>query len=67
VDVVVEGRLRRDGVFHATVLTAKCASRYENAPAAPGSDAGAAKHGGYDDKYQNTPGYRAAKPAGSGA
>jgi cytochrome c-type biogenesis protein CcmE len=67
VDVVVEGRLRRDGVFHATVLTAKCASRYENAPAAPGAEGGAAKHGGYDGNYQNTPGYRAAKPAGSGA
>ncbi len=35
VDVVVEGRLGRDGVFHATTLLAKCASRYENAPARP--------------------------------
>ena len=42
VDVVVEGRLRRDGTFHATTLLAKCASRYENAP----------------DKYQQTPGYQ---------
>lgn len=33
VDVVVEGRLARDGTFHATTLLAKCASRYENAPA----------------------------------
>ena len=33
VDVVVEGRLGRDGTFHATTLLAKCASRYENAPA----------------------------------
>ncbi|HXC24266.1 MAG TPA: cytochrome c maturation protein CcmE [Gemmatimonadaceae bacterium] len=32
VDVVVEGRLGRDQVFHATTLLAKCASRYENAP-----------------------------------
>jgi cytochrome c-type biogenesis protein CcmE len=32
VDVVVEGRLGRDGTFHATTLLAKCASRYENAP-----------------------------------
>jgi len=32
VDVVVEGRLGRDGVFRATTLLAKCASRYENAP-----------------------------------
>ena len=45
VDVVVEGRLDRAGTFHATTLLAKCASRYENAP----------------DKYQSTPGYKAAK------
>ena len=32
VDVVVEGRLDRDGTFQATTLLAKCASRYENAP-----------------------------------
>jgi len=32
VDVVVEGRLGRDGVFRATTLLAKCASRYEAAP-----------------------------------
>jgi cytochrome c-type biogenesis protein CcmE len=32
IDVVVEGRMGRDGVFHATTLLAKCASRYENAP-----------------------------------
>ena len=42
VDVVVEGRLGRDGTFRATTLLAKCASRYENAP----------------DKYRETPGYR---------
>jgi cytochrome c-type biogenesis protein CcmE len=35
VDVVVEGRLGRDGTFQATTLLAKCASRYESAP--PGS------------------------------
>src|SRR3954466_394442 len=45
VDVVVEGRLGRDGVFRATTLLAKCASRYEKAP----------------DKYKSTPGYRAAE------
>lgn len=32
VEVVVEGRMGRDGVFHATTLLAKCASRYESAP-----------------------------------
>lgn len=37
VDVVVEGRLGRDQVFHATTLLAKCASRYENAPDRPSS------------------------------
>ena len=45
VDVVVEGRMGRDGTFHATTLLAKCASRYENAP----------------EKYRDTPGYQAAK------
>lgn len=45
VDVVVEGRLGHDGVFRATTLLAKCASRYENAP----------------DKYKTTPGYRSAE------
>lgn len=34
VDVVVEGRLARDGVFHATSLLAKCGSRYEAQPTA---------------------------------
>ncbi|HTS89680.1 MAG TPA: cytochrome c maturation protein CcmE [Gemmatimonadales bacterium] len=28
IEVVVEGRLQRDGVFHATTLLAKCGSRY---------------------------------------
>jgi cytochrome c-type biogenesis protein CcmE len=51
VDVVVEGRLGRDGTFRATTLLAKCASRYENAP----------EKGG--DKYKSTPGYRAARAA----
>ena len=45
-DVVVEGRMGTDGTFHATTLLAKCASRYENAP---------------DDKYKQTPGYKAAE------
>jgi cytochrome c-type biogenesis protein CcmE len=48
VDVVVEGRMGRDGTFRATTLLAKCASRYESAP----------------EKYRDTPGYKAAaKPA----
>jgi cytochrome c-type biogenesis protein CcmE len=46
VDVVVEGRLGRDGTFRATTLLAKCASRYENAP----------------DKYKDTPGYQRQSP-----
>ncbi len=29
VDVVIEGRFREDGVFEATVVLAKCGSRYE--------------------------------------
>lgn len=36
VDVVVEGRLDKSGVFQATTLLAKCASRYENEPGKPG-------------------------------
>lgn len=36
VDVVVEGRLDSAGVFQATTLLAKCASRYENEPGKPG-------------------------------
>jgi cytochrome c-type biogenesis protein CcmE len=36
VDIVVEGRLDANGVFQATTLLAKCASRYENAPGQPG-------------------------------
>ncbi len=34
VDVVVEGRLSRDGTFQATTLLAKCGSRYEAVPTA---------------------------------
>ncbi len=48
VDVVVEGRMGEDGTFRATTLLAKCASRYENAPGAPGGE-----------KYRSTPGYKA--------
>ncbi len=48
VDVVVEGRLGKDGTFRATVLLAKCASRYENAPD--------------KEKYKSTPAYRQARP-----
>jgi cytochrome c-type biogenesis protein CcmE len=50
VDVIVEGRLGADGTFRATTLLAKCASRYENAPASP--------NGSAPDKYKNAPGYR---------
>jgi cytochrome c-type biogenesis protein CcmE len=32
VEVVMEGRLREDGVFEATTLLTKCGSRYEAAP-----------------------------------
>jgi cytochrome c-type biogenesis protein CcmE len=32
VDVVLEGRLQRDGTFRATTLLAKCGSRYETVP-----------------------------------
>ena len=32
VEVVLEGRLRRDGVFEANTLLTKCGSRYEAAP-----------------------------------
>jgi len=41
VDVVVEGKLDDGNTFQATVLLAKCASRYENAPGPPGAKAGA--------------------------
>ena len=39
-DVVVEGKMRPDGVFVASTLLAKCPSKYESAdgqPAAPGA------------------------------
>ena len=57
VDVVVEGRLGRDGVFQATVLTAKCASRYEAAP----------EKGKYQGNYKAAPGYRASRETRGGA
>ena len=34
IEVVVEGRLGADGVFHATDVLAKCGSRYEAVPKA---------------------------------
>jgi len=34
IEVVVEGRLGSDGVFHATDVLAKCGSRYEAVPKA---------------------------------
>ena len=61
VDVVVEGRMGRDGTFHATVLLAKCASRYEAEPGAPG-----AKHPENVRRYQGSQGggdYKAAPGA----
>ena len=54
IEVVVEGRMGRDGVFHATTLLAKCASRYENAPergGTPGGYAPGAKHPDGVPKY----------------
>ncbi len=41
IEVVLEGRLRQDGVFEATTLLTKCGSRYE---AAPEDLAGAPQH-----------------------
>jgi cytochrome c-type biogenesis protein CcmE len=52
VDVVVGGRMGADGTFQATELLAKCASRYENAPTNP------------NDKYKQTPWYKAGARAG---
>ncbi len=49
-DVVLEGRLGRDGTFRATTLLAKCASRYENAPDKPGYGAP-----GYDKHPEGVP------------
>ena len=34
IEVIVEGRLGGDGVFHATEVFAKCGSRYEDGPKA---------------------------------
>lgn len=34
IQVVVEGRVQKDGVFHATTLLAKCPSRFSSAPKA---------------------------------
>jgi len=34
IEVIVEGRLGHDGVFHATDVLAKCGSRYEAVPKA---------------------------------
>ena len=38
-DVVVEGKLRADGVFEASTLLAKCPSKYESADGAKGQGA----------------------------
>jgi cytochrome c-type biogenesis protein CcmE len=45
---LAEGTYGRDGVFHATVLQAKCASKY--APAAPGQPGKPAQPGGAPTK-----------------
>ncbi|MEX1257494.1 MAG: cytochrome c maturation protein CcmE [Gemmatimonadota bacterium] len=37
-EVVMEGRLREDGIFEATEVLTKCGSRYEAVPEAPGSE-----------------------------
>ena len=39
IDVVVSGKLGRDGIFHATDVIAKCGSRYEAAVKDPGRKA----------------------------
>lgn len=39
IDVVVEGKLGREGTFHATSVIAKCGSRYEAALPKPGKKA----------------------------
>jgi cytochrome c-type biogenesis protein CcmE len=59
VDVVVEGRLDAGNTFQATVLLAKCASRYENAPGKPGEP-------GYKPGYEPgmKPGAEGGHPAG---
>ena len=54
VSVVVEGRLNGEGVFEATTLLAKCASRYENEPGKPGSES-----------YPSSPSYPASKTPAS--
>ena len=60
-DVVLEGRLGRDGTFRATTLLAKCASRYENAPERPGYGGP-----GYERHPEGVP-KRTPAPAPSGA
>lgn len=61
IEVVVEGRMGRDGVFHATTLLAKCASRYENAPEKGGYPAGAT----HPDSIPKYPGGASAGGSGS--
>jgi cytochrome c-type biogenesis protein CcmE len=53
-EVVVEGRLGDDDTFQATVLLAKCASRFEIAPENP-----AYQQPGYES---GTPGYKSGAP-----
>lgn len=60
VDVVLEGRLQRDGTFRATTVLAKCASRYESVPSGVGSrESGVARDSRYaSDSRLPTPNSR---------
>lgn len=65
-DVVLEGRLGRDGTFRATTLLAKCASRYENAPDKPGTPGYDAKgYGGHPEGVPRTTTPAPAAPSGT--
>jgi cytochrome c-type biogenesis protein CcmE len=62
---LAEGTYGRDGVFHATVLQAKCASKY--APSQPGaapSGPATAKHGAPGDR-SSSPGWKSATASGA--
>jgi cytochrome c-type biogenesis protein CcmE len=52
-EVVVEGRLNREGVFEATTLLAKCGSRFEAAP--PGAQHPASIPKEYPQGYPQQP------------
>jgi cytochrome c-type biogenesis protein CcmE len=61
VGVVVEGRLNDEGVFEATTLLAKCASRYENEPGMPGAEGGMPGGGMPKGAYPSSPTYQSSK------